>query len=118
MDDAIRWLDDERGFGSGEPSFTWLLFLDAHEPVDAARHVGRVPEACGHVKPLPVRWQGIRDHARRGRTAEPPNLPCRRALYREALRYIDGQLGRLMRHLEESGRAEHTAVIVVSDHGE
>jgi arylsulfatase A-like enzyme len=118
VDDAIRWLEDERDFGSGEPAFSWLLFRDVHEPVDAARHVKRIPPECRGIQPLPVRWEGIRKSARRRGAAEPPNMRCRRALYREALRYIDEQLGRLILHLERSGRAARTAVIVVSDHGE
>jgi arylsulfatase A-like enzyme len=118
VDDAIAWLEEERAARSGAPVFTWLLFLDAHEPVDAAVRRGRTPQECQGVDPLPLRWQGIAEWAARGDAREPPVLSCRRALYREALRSLDAELGRLMRHLEESGRAERTGVVLLSDHGE
>lgn len=118
VDDAIAWLEAERAFGTGEPSFIWLVFLDAHEPVDAAIEQGRLPDACTGIDPLPVRWQGIARHGRGSNPREPRALPCRRALYREALRYLDRELGRLIAFLEDTGRADQTGVVVASDHGE
>lgn len=38
--------------------------------------------------------------------------------YDNALEYVDAQVGRLMRHLEASGRLDDTLIILSSDHGE
>ncbi|MFT5687754.1 MAG: choline-sulfatase, partial [Planctomycetota bacterium] len=39
------------------------------------------------------------------------------AFYDAALRYVDDELGKLLAHLEESGLAENTIIVVTSDHG-
>lgn len=41
-----------------------------------------------------------------------------RALYDGEVRYMDAQVGRLLRRLRESGALENTLVIITSDHGE
>jgi len=39
-------------------------------------------------------------------------------LYRASIRYTEDQVGRVLRHLAESGRLEDTLVVLTSDHGE
>jgi arylsulfatase A-like enzyme len=41
-----------------------------------------------------------------------------RRLYEGEVRYVDREVGRLLDHLERSGRAASTIVVVASDHGE
>src|SRR5205823_775164 len=50
------------------------------------------------------------------RSAE--ELQLARDLYAAAVRYTDRELGRLWAALEQQGLAQHTIVVVVSDHGE
>jgi hypothetical protein len=47
-----------------------------------------------------------------------PSLKVRRDLYYDNLRLLDTQLEHLFRHLQETGLADRTIVIVVGDHGE
>jgi membrane-anchored protein YejM (alkaline phosphatase superfamily) len=42
----------------------------------------------------------------------------RLANYRNAVRFVDGQIARVLQGLAQSGLAEHTVVIVTADHGE
>jgi arylsulfatase A-like enzyme len=49
---------------------------------------------------------------------EPTDVEHLTDLYDEEIAYTDRQVGRLMEHLEQSGLAEETLVIVVGDHGE
>ncbi len=44
----------------------------------------------------------------------PPHEP----LYRGEVAYVDSLLQRLLRHLDESGRADSTVLVVTADHGE
>ena len=41
-----------------------------------------------------------------------------RSLYEGEVRYVDREIGRLLDHVEKSGRAGSTIVVVASDHGE
>ena len=118
VDDAIDWLDAQARLAPSQPVFLFLLFLDAHEPVNAGPLSGRVPESCAGIEPLPTRWQGIANWPEHRAGMEPANMSCRRDLYREALRYLDEQLGRLARHLEDTGRMASTGLVLLSDHGE
>ncbi len=114
VDRALAWLDED----AREPFFLWLLFIDLHEPVDAARKLGVDPPECQDIKDRPYRWEGL------GQPSDPPTrgqtgrLRCREALYRVALGFIDQELARLTEQLARRGLADHTSIVLVSDHGE
>ncbi|MBI5511850.1 MAG: sulfatase [Deltaproteobacteria bacterium] len=115
VDAAIRKLRA----GVAEPFFLWTLFIDLHEPVDAATVDGRPPPAaCRGVGPLPYRFEGLSQLKPPLSSATGARLECRRALYRESFAYVDFHLGRLTRELQRLGLAERTAIVAVSDHGE
>jgi len=118
---AGRVVDAARAWLAGEPAqpfFLWLVLIDLHEPVDAVRVAGGAPAECAGVEPLPFQWQEL------GTPSEPPGpdealrMRCRRALYREALRYVDAELARLAWDLEARGLDRETWILVASDHGE
>jgi arylsulfatase A-like enzyme len=84
----------------GRPFFLWLHYLDPHAPywpppeyVDAA--------AVELAKKRPP--------------GEPGNGGLRRANYDGEVRYVDGELGRILRMLDDR---PNTVVIISSDHGE
>jgi len=114
VDEAIAALHNELR----EPFFLWTLFIDLHEPVDAALKAQGTPETCAGIRDLPLRWQGLERLPAVLDTKAQARLSCRRALYDASLRFADRQFGRLMRELEVSGLGPRTAVIVASDHGE
>lgn len=60
----------------------------------------------------------IYDAASHRRVVSDRDLQHVRALYRGEIGWTDQELGRLLDALEESGRLEHTLVIVTADHGD
>ncbi len=113
VDEALTWLRDE----SFEPFFLTLLFIDVHEPVDAAQDAARSLPACAGIEPLPLGWQGIDRPSDPPTTAEQTRMACRKALYGAALTVLDAELGRLLAGLGPKVSAR-TSLIVVADHGE
>lgn len=94
VDQAIEWI----GAGDPAPFFLALNLQTAHSPYV-------VP---GAPPPYKVAFGAFP----REKTPEV------RAMYRQALAYVDLQLGRLFRHLRETGRWDRTVVAVTADHGE
>ena len=74
-----------------QPWFAYVPTLTPHTPHDAPEH-----------------W--VRFHLDRGC---PPGLAVNRAM----ISFLDEQVGRLLRGLAESGQAENTVVVFLSDHG-
>ncbi len=116
VDEALAALDR-----AGEtPVFLFLNFLDAHSPY-------RPPRVFAEVFPGTLR-PGLR--ALPNETAEVAAVMAGRrpataaeqagwiAAYDSELRYLDGELGRLLDRLERHPRFADMLVIVTSDHGE
>jgi arylsulfatase A-like enzyme len=116
VDEALAALDR-----AGEtPVFLFLNFLDAHSPY-------RPPRRFDGVFPG-IQRPGLR--ALPNDTADVANVMTGRrpvtageraawiAAYDSELRYLDGELGRLLSALERHPRFADTLVIVTSDHGE
>lgn len=110
VDAALTWLD-----GVGERP--WLLVLhlfDPHLAYDApapylGRFTGGEPPAERRRRPS---W--IRERVRQGDF----DLAPLAGAYDEEILFVDGQLERLRRGLEERGLAGRTLVVLTSDHGE
>jgi arylsulfatase A-like enzyme len=94
-DAAIRWLAgrDDR------PFFLFVNYFDAHFPYSPPPSEGRMFLPPGTAP----------DPDRRGQW---------QALYDAEIRFVDRELGRLLRALRERGDYERTLVVVTSDHGE
>ncbi len=89
MTDAGLELLDEQGEG---PFFLFLHYWDVHTPYHAPRRF-RSYRGTDPVRELRDRYEG-------------------------AVRYVDQQIGRLLRGLHRRGRLDDTLFIVTSDHGE
>ena len=109
------------------PFAMWVSFAEPHNPYqvskpyfdmfppDAIPPRGAGPEtfrtkgfAWQYLQGLEERtYPGYRDYWRRTRSN-----------YLGMLRLIDDQVARLMRHLEESGKAQNTIVLYLADHGD
>jgi arylsulfatase A-like enzyme len=106
---AIDWLSQ----GGETPSFLFLNYFDAHEPLELSHEVR---EATGVTADIPYQlWLDL-DAGRR------PITPAIRermlAAYRAELTSIDRQLQRLVEAIKRTGRWERTLFIVWSDHGQ
>lgn len=108
-DAAMPWLAN-----INQPFMAWLHYMDVHWPYHREETLTKPQEIADAWADLShlheVNWHGA------------PVSPAQKAryvrLYEEAIAYTDAQIGRLMAFLEESGLAENTVVVLVSDHGE
>lgn len=105
-EEAIRWLDNVRG-----KFFLWVDAFNPHEPWDAPKK---------YLEKYP--WNESGDHVfwpRDGRIDRYPDSDQvnMKSLYRAEVTQVDDCIGRIMNHLESSGRLKDTVVIFCSDHG-
>ena len=113
-DAALGWLARRP---ARQPYLLFVNYMDAHTPfVSRPGFSGRWP---GRSPRLPS--FGLADTAqvmegRRTLTGEEAHHI--RALYDDALSYLDHHLGRLLTALDAQGDREHTWIILTADHGE
>jgi arylsulfatase A-like enzyme len=115
---ALDWLD-ERG-DAGRPFFVYLHILDVHWPYDvpdnAAQRFASGPEVeAFRGEDSRVLRDAVNDGTR---TLDQREREVVNDLYDGAVRYVDGELGRLRRALVERGLWDNTIVCLVADHGE
>ena len=91
-DHALTWLRRQ----DGEPFFLWIHYFDVHDPLI-------LPPGSYLSKFLP------RSSSQRDR---------RLATYDAEIAFVDSQVGRVLRALEDEGLREETVVVVMGDHGE
>ncbi len=102
INEAIRWIDslDET------PFFIYINLQDSHvpyeTPTDFTRRFG--PEKV----PFRVRFNDF----------PPQYAEIVKNMYADSLAYVDEQLGRLVDHLETTGRLEDTVIVVTGDTGQ
>ena len=116
---ARQWLDQQP---REKPFFLYMQYMDLHHPIQAPLpffHYYKVSEG-GTRQPEHMGWSwgGIRNP---GDLKNPEFLRWRAhhvAIYDGALHNIDALIRRLYLHLEETGRAKDTLVVITSDHGE
>jgi arylsulfatase A-like enzyme len=108
-DQLCDWLDQTQS-----PFFAWGHYMDIHWPYyreETLTHPDEIAQAwrnLGHMHG--ANWHGL--------TFTPAQQAHYQHLYDQAVQYTDAQIGRLLDHLERSGRLDNTIVILVSDHGE
>lgn len=106
-DAALAWLGQTR-----PPRFLWVHYQDPHGPYDPPGAAPPVPAAQGRVLPL------LRNHSGKHGIPAYQFLPGVQGLdayaerYRAEIRYLDGELARLLVALPDAG------VLVTADHGE
>ncbi len=132
-----RWVGDRsvetiRRHDSSKPLFLWTSFVDPHHPFQAPFEYAEryrdaaVPEPVyrqGELdrRPEHLRYQGDRGYWPGG--GEEHCLPrahienCIRNYY-AMVTFIDDEIGRILRALDESGMRENTLIVFTSDHGE
>ncbi|MBA2364504.1 MAG: sulfatase-like hydrolase/transferase [Chloroflexia bacterium] len=119
-DQTMAFIERQRA----TPFFAWCSFVDPHHPFNAPRAYRGLYDPAGLTGPI---WQEgeleqrSRYHRDRHTSESAPwTLHWReyRAQYYGMISLIDAQVARLVRHLEDLGVAEHTAIVFTSDHGE
>ena len=108
-DAAMPWLANVN-----EPFMAWLHYMDVHWPY-------HLEDTLTRPKDIAQAWQDL-SHLHEVNWYGAPVSPEQKAryirLYEEAIAYTDAQIGRLMDFLDETGLADNTVVVLVSDHGE
>ncbi|WP_419553742.1 choline-sulfatase [Candidatus Poriferisodalis sp.] len=124
---AVRHLYDLARRPSDErPFFLVASFTHPHDPYEARPEWWNLYDPDDIDLPEPIADREIDAHTRRirhGIGAETPGYTdeqCRNARhgYYANTSYFDSWLGRLVRVLEETGHADDTIVIALSDHGD
>lgn len=111
VDDTVDWLET-----AGDPFFCWTHFMDVHHPCFPPAEY-RSEFGVAEVTQSEVgEWYSTSLGAPDALTEEQADALYR--LYRASIRYTEDQVGRVLRHLAESGRLEDTLVVLTSDHGE
>jgi arylsulfatase A-like enzyme len=114
-DSLCQWLDQVE-----TPFFTWAHYMDVHWPY-------HLEETLVHPKDIAQAWEDLAIMYGRsnfyGRSdRDKPITTAQRdhfiELYEKSLQYLDDQVGRLINHVQNSGHADNTVIILVADHGE
>lgn len=95
---ALDWLASRQSAGRARPFLLWVHYMDAHFPTLPPGHRGLKERQAAWA---PIRGEGARHHETLVR------------LYREALRYVDRNLARLLKRLPPDA-----LVVLTSDHGQ
>jgi arylsulfatase A-like enzyme len=129
VDQIIEWLD-----GQTRPFFAFVRFSGGHWPYVENRWTQQFDPCAGHdhgfnqgdsgeIVDDPGYGLALRDAEANRRTFFPPPLPepDRRhmiAHYDAKLRLGDEFIQRVLDHLRDQGRLDHTIVVITADHGE
>lgn len=121
---AIREMDRPRG---EQPAFTFVSYVDPHDPYDPPAPYADLFDWRDLPPPVPQEWTRdwcLEEYARFQDewfdlgTFTPETWSRLRSRFYGSCRFVDDEIGRLLRHLERSGRAEHTVVVFTTDHGD
>jgi len=119
-ENAIEWLN---GLPREKPFFLWLHYFDPHDPYSApATH--HVFDAVGH----PVMSGDRRTLTKQGGVHDSdsqlvqrftkPEIDYLIAQYDAEIRYVDSEVGRLLRALDQRQLVENSIIVFTADHGE
>lgn len=115
IDSLCQWLDQVE-----TPFFAWAHFMDVHWPY-------HLEETLVHPKEIAQAWQDLalmngRANFQGRSDRDKPITTTQRDhfinLYEKSLQYLDDQIGRLVNHIQNSGYADNTVVVLIADHGE
>jgi len=122
----VQWLERHAAHGAGQP-FCLMLSVDRPHPpnVIPADYDGMYnPDQVPLPPPAPAGFVEDDEHIRRQITArgwgqmDERELRTSIARYLTNVTYLDACLGRVLTALDDTGLAENTLVVVLSDHGE
>jgi len=119
VDRGIEAVDAHLGESPSERLLLYLHFMDVHSPLEPPAEYARLFARPGEEAVEPDHRQYFLPHASRRDPEQAERARVRSiALYDAAMRYVDDEIGRLLRHLEATGLRDETLVVVTSDHGE
>jgi arylsulfatase A-like enzyme len=112
---ALGWLQED----FERPFFLYVQYMDLHEPIWPPKKYREM--FASDPSSLP-RWRHRRWFSPPDNDFEVPELDRFRdlklTLYDSALRYVDYEIGRLVRALRQAGVLKETLIVITSDHGE
>ncbi|MBA3064093.1 sulfatase-like hydrolase/transferase, partial [Candidatus Woesearchaeota archaeon] len=124
--EAVLWLEKNKD----KKFFLWLHYFDPHEPYKPPVHIKIEPENVRFKdddKQVPILNERPSDpdmYGGLGGIAEYAVVEGRRdrgyyiLLYDKEIKYVDEQIGILLKNLEELGLDKNTLIIITADHGE
>jgi arylsulfatase A-like enzyme len=123
--DALRFLDSARG----APFFLFVSYLYPHTPYHVpepwfSRYINRdLGQPAVEPRGLEAAGKPFRQvFHRRNNDAILPFTPeqtrVMRSVYYGMISLVDGEIGRLLRHLDDRGLVRNTLVVFTSDHGD
>jgi len=124
--EAVLWLEKNKD----KKFFLWLHYFDPHEPYRPPTHIKIEPENVRFKdddKQVPILNERPSDpdiYGGLGGIAEYAVVEGMRdkgyyiLLYDKEIKYVDEQIGILLKNLEELGLDKNTLIIITADHGE
>jgi arylsulfatase A-like enzyme len=110
-DISINWLQAH----ADSDFFLWLHYYDPHEPYEPPDTYLPAADVLPGIGPR----FGDKVNVRAGlRVLSAKERQAVKKLYDAEVRYVDENLGRLLRHLKELGIYDDSLIILTSDHGE
>ena len=110
VDRASGWIDR---LHADRSLFLFVNLFDAHFPY--APPPSFTPEVARRLGPLPEPRKRVMS------TGRPPSAATHdyfTSLYDGEISFMDGQLGRLLEHLQSTGHLDGALVVIAADHGE
>jgi arylsulfatase A-like enzyme len=119
---ALAWLE---AAPADTPFFLWLHYYDPHDPYEPPREF-RIfgdlddPKRSGdrRTELQEGRHSDREPWQRAGYVFDETDVAQLSALYDGEIRFVDAEIGRVLRTLEERGLVERSLIVFVSDHGE
>jgi choline-sulfatase len=124
---ALEYLRERARTGADDPFFLTVSFHHPHDPFVVTQAMWdayegadiALPERPDRIDVTAMdRWANEAHETDTVDLDDPDALRALRRAYYALVTYVDAKLGELVRTLEETGRADDTAVIFTSDHGD
>jgi arylsulfatase A-like enzyme len=112
-DEAIRWLDSV----DGQPFLLFVNFMEPHAPLVIAEDDRLHSSARGREKWRPWLLEDV-EYTRRPGAWSSHDSRVYSAMYDDAIRSMDAEIGRLIADLSQRGAYDDLMVVVFGDHGE
>ena len=126
-DQGIGFIERHMQEHPDRPFLCNISYVDPHDPYDPPAPYDTMFDPQNMPDPLPGNWQkdgckildrtvdflGFRKIA-----DNPAAIRKMRALYHGSIRFMDDQIDRLLRFLDEKGLADNTLVVFTTDHGD